>query len=166
PPPGPPQDAVLAVLADIDDWADALGDVSIAEAVFQIIRGNFGRAGGLMNAVSRGERPPDPDVVTTPRGGLDLTHRVAVLFAGMPANSTAWAAVPPRPRSAAEPALNAWLGGLMPDPARVVCAVRYTDGGGAHALPVRLADLGLQPIDCLALADAAEIPQAGELEQR
>ena len=61
----------------IDDYADALGDLSIAEAVFQIMRGNFGRAGGLMDAISRGERPPDPDVVDTPRGGLDLTHRVA-----------------------------------------------------------------------------------------
>lgn len=37
-----------------------LGDLPIAESVFQIVRGNFRRAGGLMDAISKGGRPPDP----------------------------------------------------------------------------------------------------------
>ncbi len=87
PTPGADQSSVIAILKVVDDYADALGDVSISEAVFQIVRGNFGSGGGLMDAISRGSRPPDPDVVTTPRGGIDLTHRVALLFAGAPAQN-------------------------------------------------------------------------------
>ncbi|HEY4185518.1 MAG TPA: hypothetical protein VGP07_10635 [Polyangia bacterium] len=166
PAPGAAQTAVLALLAELDDAADALGDLSIAEAVFQIVRGNFGRAGGLMDAVSRGERPPDPDVIDTPRGGLDLTQRVALLFAGAPSRAPAWSAIAPGPRGTAEPALDAWLSQKLPDPALVTCDVAYQDGAGAHAVAVRLVDLAIGPLDCLALADAAEVPQQSELEAR
>ena len=81
PPAGADQNSVITILKTLDDAADALGDLSMSEAVFQIVRGNFGRGGGLMDAISRGSRPPDPDVVDTPSGGIDLTHRVMLLFA-------------------------------------------------------------------------------------
>jgi hypothetical protein len=166
PGPGADQNATITLLQTIDDYADALSDLSISEAVFQIIRGNFGRAGGLMNAVSRGERPPHPDIVDTPRGGLDLTHRVLLLFAGTPAPSAAWSGLTQRPRAQAEPWLDAWLGALLPDPTLVRCEVSYSDAGGDHVAAIRLADLDLGPLDCLAMADAAEVPQQSELESR
>jgi hypothetical protein len=103
PAPGANQNAVIAILQVVDDYADALRDVSISEAVFQIVRGNFGSGGGLMDAISRGSRPPDPNVVTTPRGGIDLTDRVALLFAGVPAQNAPWSGVTQHPRAAAEP---------------------------------------------------------------
>jgi hypothetical protein len=166
PPPGPDQAAVIGLLTTLDSYAHALGDVSMAEAVFQVIRGNFGRAGGLMDAISKGDRPPDPDVITTPRGGLDLTQRVAVLIAGVPAVATAWNAVGVHPRAAAEPWLEAWLTGLLPDPSTVTCSVQYTAGGVAQSVPVSLLQLDVGALDCLAMADAAAIPQQGELEAR
>jgi len=165
PGPGADQEAVVAVLQALDDHADALGDVSLAEAVFQILRGNFGRAGTLMDAISRGARPPDPEVVATPRGGIDLTHRVALLFAGDPAASAAWSGAGPRPRAAAEPWLDAWLSGLLPAPAAVACAVRYRDAAGAHQARVTLRDLRVRPLDVLAMAGGGEAGQ-GELEAR
>jgi hypothetical protein len=103
PAPGANQNAVIAILQVVDDYADALRDVSISEAVFQIVRGSFGSNGGLMDAISRGSRPPDPDIVTTPRGGIALTHRVALLFAGVPAQNAPWSEVTQHPRAAAEP---------------------------------------------------------------
>ena len=130
------------------------------------MRGNFGRAGGLMNAISRGERPPEPDVINTPRGGLDLTHRIMLLFTGAPASSTAWSGVPKHPRAKAEPSLDAGLSQLLPDPAAVLCEVRYHDGAGNHTVSVRLVDLSVGPLDCLAMADAAEVPQQSALEGR
>ena len=166
PDPGTAQNQVIQLLQVIDDYADALSDVSITEAVFQILRGNFGRAGGLMDAVSKGDRPPDPDVISTPRGGLDLAHRVMLLFAGAPVVAAAWAGIPARPRGAAEPALDAWLSGMLPDPALVRCDVTYQAGGLDHTVPVRLSDLSVGPLDCLAMADAAEVPQQSEAEQR
>ena len=166
PPPGPDQTAVIGLLTTLDSYFHALGDVSMAEAVFQVIRGNFGRAGGLMDAISKGDRPPDPDVIVTPRGGLDLIQRVAVLIAGTPAAAPAWTAGGVHPRAAAEPWLEAWLTGLLPDPSKVTCSVHYKAGGVAKHVPVSLLQLDVGALDCLAMADAAAIPQKGELEAR
>jgi hypothetical protein len=163
---GTDQNQVITLLQTIDDYADALGDLSIAEAVFQIIRGNFGRAGGLLDAISKGIRPPEPEVTKTPRGGLDLTHRVAVLFAGNPAVHPRWAAIPKGPRATAEPWLDAWLGQLLPDPTTVQCEVHFKLGGADQVRSVSLADLKAGPLDCLAMADAADVPQQSELESR
>lgn len=163
---GADQNSIIGLLQTIDDYADALGDLSMTEAVYQIMRGNFGRAGGLMNAISRGERPPEPGVINTPRGGLDLTHRILLLFTGAPVWSPAWSGVPKHPRAQAEPFLDAGLSRLLPDPATVMCDVRYHDGAGNHTVNVRLADLNVGPLDCLGMADAAELPQQSDLEAR
>lgn len=166
PAPGADQNSVIAILKVVDDYADALGDVSISEAVFQIVRGNFGNGGGLMDAISRGSRPPDPDVVTTPRGGTDLTHRVALLFAGVPAQNSAWSGVTQHPRAAAEPWLNAWLGQMLPDPATVRCQVKYQNGGANQTAAVSLRDLNVGPLDLLSMSGSAEVPQQSEIESR
>jgi hypothetical protein len=163
---GADQNSIIGLLHTIDDYADALADLSISEAVFQIIRGNFGQAGTLMDAISKGARPPNPEVVNTPRGGLDLTHRVGLLFAGNPSVNPAWASVPVNPRAAAEPWLDAWLGQLLPDPATVICDVKYHDVGGDHIQQVSLGDLNVGPLDVLAMADVGQNAQKGELENR
>jgi hypothetical protein len=163
---GSDQDAIICLLQQIDDHADALADLSISEAVFQIIRGNFGRAGTLMDAISKGTRPPNPDVINTPRGGLDLTHRMLLLFAGNPSVDPTWNGVTQHPRAKAEPWLDAWLTKLLPDPATVVCDVVYHDQTGDHSKEVTLLDLDIGPLDVIAMADASEIPQRGELENR
>jgi|GEM_PF-1584605 len=167
PAPGADQSSVITILQTLDDYADALGDLSISEAVFQIVRGNFGHGGGLMDAISRGTRPPTPKVVDTPRGGIDLTHRVALLFAGTPQPNPAWSAIPQHPRAAAEPWLDAWVGQMLPDPSTVRCQVHYTDSSGnSQSTPVSLRDLRVGPLDVLAMSDAAEVPQQSELENR
>lgn len=166
PGPGTDQNAIVRLLQVLDDYADALGDLSISEAVFQIMRGNFGRAGTLLDAISKGQRPPTPDVVATPRGGIDLTHRVALLFAGNATVNPPWSGVAMHPRAAAEPWIDAWLTGLLPDPASVVCSVKYHDGAGDHSLQVSLRDLDVRPQDMLAMADISSTPQKGELELR
>ncbi len=165
--PGSDQIKVVAILQTLEDYADALGDLSIAEAVFQIIRGNFGRGGGLMNAISQGSRPPNPDVVDTPRGGIDLTHRVAVLLAGAPTGNPLWGGMPQHPRAASEPWLDAWVSQLLPDPASVRCEVQFLDASkNPQSKIVALSDLKVGPLDLLALSDAAEVPQRSELENR
>jgi hypothetical protein len=167
PAPGADQNSVIAILKLLDDYADALGDLSIAEAVFQVVRGNFGHGGGLMDAISRGSRPPTPKVVDTPRGGIDLTHRVALLLAGAPTPNPTWSAIPQHPRAAAEPSLDAWVGHMLPDPTTVRCAVNYTDSGGnSQSTIVKLSDLSVGPLDVLSMSDAAEVPQQSELENR
>jgi hypothetical protein len=154
PGPGTDQNSVITILQTLDDYADALGDLSIAESVFQMVRGNYGGA-ALMDAISRGSRPPMPGVVDTPRGGTDLTHRVSLLLAGAPTVATPWAGVTVHPRTAAEPWLDAWLSHVLPDPTMVQCLVQYTDqSGAAQSKTVSLRDLDVGPLDVVALSNA------------
>ena len=155
PAPGPGQDALAALFATLDDTVDAISDVGLAEAVYQAMRGNPERAGGTFDAIARAGQLPDPQVVSTPRGGTDHTERLCVLMAGPPARSAAWAGLPATPRSLAEPWLDAWLSGLLPDPAAVAATVSYTAGGTAVTATVSLADLGAAPLDVLAMSRIA-----------
>src|SRR5262249_43197077 len=68
-----------------------------------------------------------------------------------PSPSPAWSGA--SPRGTAGPWLDAWLTQLLPDPATVLAAVRYQDAAGDHEIPVTLRDLGLRPLDALALTD-------------
>jgi len=168
--PAPPgnatQNAVLGVLSQIDDMLSALSDVSIAESVFQVMRGNPGRAGGMLAAVSQGSQPPDPDLPPTPRAGLDVTHRLMLLFTGPPPAAPAWAGLSTRPRALAEPWLSAWVASRLPDPATVRCLVTWTAAGQTQSQTVTLRDLDIGPLDVIALANASDQPQRAELENR
>lgn len=167
PPPGDPaQAAVVVMLQQIDDMLGALSDVSVAESVFQIMRGNYGRVGGILDAVSRGDHPPDPDIVSTPRPGLDVTHRLMLLLAGPPQQPAEWAGVATRPRALVEPWLSSWVASRLPDPATVRASVTWTAGGATGGGHVSLRDLDIGPLDVLSLADAASQPQRAELESR
>ena len=168
--PSPPldttQNTVLGFISDIDDMLSALGDVSLAESVFQIMRGNFGRAGGILSAVSAGSQPAEPDIVDTPVGGTDVTHRLMLLFAGAPAAAPAWGGVTIRPRQLAEPWLSSWLGSRLPDPSAVRATVSWTENGQPRSVTVTLSDLDAGPLDLLVLASASTQPQLSELESR
>jgi hypothetical protein len=161
------QKTVVSLLGELDDIIDAISDLSVSEAVFQVIRGNFERAGGLLDAVTKGTYAPEPQVPNTQRSGIDLTHRVMALFAGTPGTASAWSSISKHARALVEPSLDAWVGTLLPDPARVRCQVSFTDdSGNTTNKMVSLAELDVGPLDFLALSDAAATPQRSELEQR
>jgi len=170
PSPSPPanatQNTVLGFITALDDMLSALGDLSLSESVFQIMRGNFGRAGGMLDAISRGDHPPQPEIVNTPRAGLDVTHRLMLLFAGAPPSAAAWSGITKHPRAMVEGYLDAWVASRLPDPNSVRCTVSYQLAGVTQSKNVSLRDLDIGPLDVLALADAAEQPQRSELESR
>jgi hypothetical protein len=127
---------------------DAIADLALAESVHQVVQNNYDRAGATLDAYSKGDYPPEPEVVRTPRSGLTLTHRVGVhLEAGLapgifPDSS---------PRAMAEPGLNKWLTQLLPAPAEVACTVRFFDAATEAEVThtITQADLELQPLDLL-----------------
>ncbi len=162
------QGAIVDTLKALEDTVDALGDVATAESVYQLMRGNPGRAGALIDAVSKGLRPPEPEVVNTPRAGIDIVHRVCVLFNKAPAPMPNWPNVPDSQRAAVEPVLDTWVGTLLPDPKQVLARVSYVldpklKTGGT--VTVSLADLEIAALDSLTL-DSGDSPAASELEQR
>ncbi len=157
------QEAIDAQANVLLDAYDAVGDLALAEGVHQAVQGNFERVGATLDAYSSGTFSPDPEVVQTPTTGTGLTHRVALqLTPGLtaPAGAT--------PRAQAEPALDAWLGEMLPEPGRVGCTVVWTDpvGGAKRSLEVTLADLHLRPLDVLELVRPDDVQAMSELDDR
>ncbi len=144
--------AISQEASRLRDIADAVADLAMAEAVHQVAQGNYDRAGAVLDTYSKGKFPQTPDVIRTPRSGVTLSHRVALhLPVGL--DPTDPARISPRART--EPALDAWLATVLPDPARVACEVTVRDpAGGPDATHiVSQADLGLAPLDLLYLLD-------------
>ncbi len=155
--------AIAAAVDRLRDVRDAVADLALAEGVHQAAQGNFDRVGATLAAYSGGHHPPDPDVVRTPSTGQVLTHRVGLQLRpglGAPAGAT--------PRSVAEPALNAWLADVLPAPGAIACRAHWTDPvtGAAESEVVTMAQLGLQPLDLLALVRTADDQAMTELDDR
>lgn len=156
--PGLPSSAEIGALIDghvakIRSIGDAVGDLAVAEGVFQVVRGNYERAGAALDAFGKGTHPPEPQVVETPRSGKTLTHRVGLhleggLLPGDPINT--------RPRAKGEPAIAQWLAGQMPATNTIFARVTWRDEATAtdHSLTPSMTDLGLAPVDLFYLVDA------------
>ena len=69
------------VLNALEVAVDAAADAVHAEGAFQMVRGNFARAAGSLDAISSGQTAaPDLGFLATPRTGTGLTHRVGILL--------------------------------------------------------------------------------------
>jgi hypothetical protein len=162
--------ALRAELMALDDAVDAVSDALLAEGVHQAVAGNHGRASATLDAVARGDaRPPELDVIETPRSGIALTHRALALFSGTATKIPAWPKCPFPFRAQAEPHLNAWAGQLLGDPALVHCRVERFDpatGDVVETREVRMSDLGLSPLDFVYAAESGAQVKRSEIEQR
>jgi hypothetical protein len=159
-----------AVVAELREVADAVADLLTAESVYQIVSGGVGTASSSLDTLSKGARPAEPAIAHTPRGGTKATYRMAVTFdASATAAVAGWSATQ---RANVEPALNAWVARLLGDPATVRCRATYSspqpgDPERREAVEIRLSQLGLAPLDVLALAQGAEqSAAASELDLR
>jgi hypothetical protein len=147
-----------AILSGVSQWLDAAADLLTAESVFQMVRGNPSGAAAGLDALGQGARPPEPQVAQAPVAGTGLTHRVALVLDDTPPPGWPKAATP---RAKACRYVDGWLGQLLGDPSRVKCTVSSTSGKQV----VTLKQLGLRPIDVVALAGSA-LDGSSELEAR
>jgi hypothetical protein len=141
---------------------DSVADVTLAESVHQLLRGNTVRAGATLDAIARGDAPPpDIDVVQTPRSGTACTHRLFTITGGSVA--TGWANTP---RAQAEPRLNAWASAMLPPPASVQARASFSDSTGSSLATIAfgLDTIAISPLDLLALPETAGL--SGELAAR
>ncbi|MEU1960568.1 hypothetical protein [Nocardia sp. NPDC019304] len=111
--------AVLAAIAELEHTHDAVADLLLAESVHQLVSGNPTRAAAVLDVLGAGESvPPDPDVVRTPRTGVPIQHRIAIVVPDpLPSRVPGWS--PMSPRAAAEPRLEAWAQRALPDPSAI-----------------------------------------------
>jgi hypothetical protein len=151
--------AELKTIRDgLRDSLDALKDVVTAESAYQLSLGNFDRSAAIVQSLAGALAAPEIEVTQTSRGtDLTFTQRVAIqLDPARTANP--WPAIAMTSRARVEGPLNAWLADMLGDPIRYACTVELQDAGPVTVTSVRLADLGLQPIDlvqvCRGLRDA------------
>ena len=142
----PPTPAELAAVREeieaLEQTHDAVADLLLAESVHQLVSGNPARAASVLDVLGAGEAvPPDPEVVTMPRSGIPIAHRLAVVVPEpAPAARAGWAT--DTPRAVAEPRLEVWAQGALGPATDLV-----VEGD------LRLADAGLSALDLLYDAD-------------
>lgn len=108
---------IAGIIEEAAAALDAAGDLLLAESVHQLVAGSTARAAAALDAASSGDSPPpDPEVIATPAEGMPFTHRLMLVAGGAePWNLT-------RPRSAAEPRLEAWAAARLGLPGTIIVA--------------------------------------------
>lgn len=172
--PSPLTPEAEVALGRVDELIDATSDLLTAESVYQTLRGNTSAASASFDSLSRGGRPPDPEIARSRRSGALVTHRVAVILGG--AGPTDWSAIAATPRSEASGLLNAWMADLLGPPEKIRCRASFTTGSGPATREVWLTELGLasgldplplQAYDAVeTLARDGELLPGSELERR
>ena len=135
----------------------------------QLLRGNLARSAGSLDAIASGQAPPpELDVVRTPRTGVPVTHRVALLLSAKPPASTGWATLAVSARAAAEPVLNAWAASLLGLATGVRCRVEELDvaGNAVRTHEVLLTELELSALDMVYAEGGRGAGDASEIELR
>lgn len=135
------------------DLNDAIADLALAESVHQVVMGNYERASAVLDTYSKGNFPPTPDVIKTPRSGPVLTHRVGLQFRSGLSNDINDTGV--TPRMVAEPAMHDWLINVLPPLNNIVLVLNYIDSttDNATSTEISMSALGLTAIDLLYLVD-------------
>ena len=163
-----PGDIIEKEIKNIQDLNDAVADLMLSESVHQAAQGNYERsAAASTDSMVKGNLPPEPEVIKTPRSGTHLTHRVGLHFevinevltpSGLKATS----------RAIAEPSMNKWLSTVFPPVTDVGCVVEINDPvtGVVTTVTVSQANLGLQPIDLLYLGNIDSDQAMSELDDR
>jgi len=152
---------------------DALGDLMVAEGIFQIAKGNTARSAAVLESITEGKTPPEIEVINTPRTGINLTNRLVAAVESVTNANSVWASSStPTPRALAEPSLNLWVGNMLAAPfdsnvvtvsdfpEHVGCKVSFKDETDTvQEMDVLLSDLGLQPIDLVYMVQPGEYKQ-------
>jgi hypothetical protein len=149
--------SLTAAINRLNDTVDSAADLTLAESVHQLIRGNVVRAGATLDSIARGDAPPpNIDVINTPRSGTALGYRLMAIAPS--ANAAGWSATH---RAQAEPRLNALAATMLGNPKLVRIRVRFLNAQNAvlSTSEIGLDQLGLAPLDLLSLPEAQGVPQ-------
>lgn len=162
---------VKAGMAGSIDWImnvlDAVGDLTTAEGVFQMVQGNQAKSGAVADAVSKGNNIPEVDMTDTPKTGTGVNQKFTLHLELNTARAEGWniAELPATPRSLAEPYLNRWIGQLLGNPADIRCTAT-SSVTLTTPVTVKMSDLEIQPIDLVFIANDELVNDSSELAMR
>lgn len=131
---------VNTAIGKLDKSVDAVADLLLAESMHQVAQGNLARASATMDAAGRGDvAPPEPDFVSSMRGGQPVSHRLLIIGRGGGWN-------PDAPRARVAPGLEGWAAERLGNPSRII--VGFSNGGDA----IRIAPGTIAALDLVALS--------------
>ncbi len=160
---------IEAEITKITDDMDAIGDLLLSEAVYQVAKGNFERSGSVLKAMGEGNTIPEPEIINTPRRSNVVTHRFAIQLNPSSAATSVWGTLKTS-RAFSEPAFNSWLQQQLPPPAKILIRVGYTDSLNLpQSITVSMADLTVEPIDLVFMfgtLGSMEFNDSAELSKR
>jgi hypothetical protein len=144
---------VKTLIDELDALWDAVADLSVAEATYQIAQGNVDRAAAALSVLDKQTTPVEAQVGNSPRDGVTYTQRLALLLKADAASPAGWVE---DAMAKAEPALNTWLAQLIGDPKRFVLRGRVFVGETIQNDPITLnpSNLGLSPLALMYALDA------------
>lgn len=167
------QGQILNSIKRICAIMDAVGDLAVAEGVFQIVQGNYDRAGALGDSLSNGRTPVKPDVIDTQRKGYGITNKITINMELKTAEDLITADVynldtveKLSARQMADPTLDFWIRKIIGNDtiSNTICHVDYKVDGIDDNCQISLSDLNLWPIDCLFIIGGQDLD--AELRER
>ena len=160
--------AVLAQVQVLNDIVDAIGDLEMSEAIFQIAAGDVVSAEAAMNFLPNGSNPPQSEITNSPTAGIPVSHRAALLLEEEPPLKTFTWKLGVSPRGNADTFAEAWVGSLLGDPTAANATVTFQLSGNSGTDTVALTDIAaLGPLDFLALAQStSSAGQGSPLDRR
>lgn len=142
----PERNAILAEAAWISNLMDAVGDLTAAESIFQLVQGNQQRSSAMTDAIARGTNIPEIEHINTPKTGLTINQKLTMHFELDTDGPDGWENATASRRATAEPYMNRWIGQLLGDPALIKFRV-INRSQGDDDITLSIADLNIQPID-------------------
>lgn len=160
--------AINEQVKNIMNLNDAVADIAMAESVHQVVLGNYDRAAATMDTYSKGNFPPIPDVIQTPRSGTNITQRFGLQFDTGIDIAISPNSMPLSPRAKAEPLLNNWLTSVLPPENEVMVKASYLDAATSAETEVNLSQkqLQLQPLDLLYIVNTENDQAMTALDDR
>jgi hypothetical protein len=130
------------IYRELDLIVEAVADSVVAEGVHQQVTGRPQAANATFAAMAHGGKPPtDLDVLSTPRTGLTIDHRVVLSLDPTATPRSDWNMDAPRAKLA--PELELWAQSLLREPGAVAIHV------GDREEPIALSDLGVCALDVI-----------------
>jgi hypothetical protein len=147
------------------DMLDAVGDLLLAESVYQSAKGNTERAAAALRTLNSGGQVISPEWTRMPRQEIAVQHRVGLVFEQNPAPNGVWTKNG-TPRSMLSPDLNRWLAQQLPGPDKIACTITLPEG---QIEKITLSELQIEPTDLLAAwpstwRDSAQSPLASMVQ--
>lgn len=143
----------------LDEIMDAVGDLAISEAIYQIAAGDVTTAEAAMNFLPQGNTPPAPEVTQTPTTGLAVNHRVALILEPTTAPAVGgWNTAGSR-RGAVDAFVEDWVQRQLGNPSDLNAIVTYEFGDppAPGTATITLDELNIAAVDFLAIAQSTAV---------